>query len=101
MFSQRFKRGVFVLEALNAFGTTIYFFYLFFFMTERYHFGNRENLLLAAGNGLLYSFSALLGGKMVQRYGYLNALIFGFVLICGSLTIGFFSHSLPAHLILT
>jgi hypothetical protein len=67
-----------VLEGLNSFGSSFYFYYLFFLMQRQFGFGNLENLALAALNGLVYALTAWLAGRFGQRYGYFKALGVGF-----------------------
>jgi hypothetical protein len=50
----RFKRAVFLLEAINALGTTFYFNYLFFLLKHQFGFSIRANLLVCALNGFAY-----------------------------------------------
>lgn len=84
----RLKAGCFVLEGLNAFGTTLYFYYLYFFMHGRFGFGNKANLLLAAASGLVYVVSVYLGGKFAQRAGYFTALKLGLAVMIAALAVG-------------
>lgn len=89
MFTPRVKAGVFVLEGLNAYATTVYFTYLFFFMRERFGFTNLENLTLCALNGAVYAVWVALAGHYAQRRGYFHALkwgiaIMGVVMLVGS-----------------
>ena len=96
--SRRSHAGVFVLEALNALGTTWYFFYAYFFMEAKFGFGKLQNLMLAAGLGLAYAAASWFGGKFAQRRGYFTALAVGLAVMAGSLAIGDLVESLAAHL---
>jgi len=78
MTQNRLKTGYYTLEGLNAFATAYYFYYLFFFMRDRFDYGNLENLLLSAANGFIYMFAAFYGGRFAQRFGYFRALRVGF-----------------------
>lgn len=78
MTARQLKTGFFVLEGLNSFATSFYFYYLFFFMQRQFGFGNLENLALAALNGLIYAGVAWLAGVFGQRFGYYKALAVGF-----------------------
>lgn len=91
------KTGYFVLEGLNAFATTHFFYYLFFFMSKVHGFGNRENLALAALNGLVYAFGAWWGGRFGQRFGYFRALQSGFGIMAAALAGGAFVQSVVGH----
>ena len=66
MSARQLKAGIFVLEGLNAFATSFYFYYLFFFMQRQFGFGNLGNLSLAALNGLVYTFTAWAAGRFGQ-----------------------------------
>jgi predicted MFS family arabinose efflux permease len=88
MFSRRLKTGYFVLEGLNSFGTVYYFYYFYYFMQQRFGFGNKANLALAALNGVTYAIVAWWAGKFAQRFGYFNALKLGFAVMLSSLCVG-------------
>jgi predicted MFS family arabinose efflux permease len=88
MFSPRVKTGVFVLEGLNSFATTIYFTYLFFVMRDRFGFTNLENLTLCAANGAVYAGWVSFAGRLAQRRGYFWALKLGFSIMGGALVVG-------------
>ena len=90
MFSRRLKTGYFVLEGLNSFGTVYYFYYFYFFMQQRFGFGNKANLALAALNGATYAVVAWWAGKFAQRFGYFNALKLGFAVMLSALGVGAF-----------
>jgi predicted MFS family arabinose efflux permease len=82
------KTGYFVLEGLNAFATSLYFNYLFFYTQSRFGFGNLQNLLLSALNGFIYMSAAWFGGRVAQRYGYHRALKFGVLIMAVMLVAG-------------
>lgn len=91
MYSRRLKAGYFVLEGLNSFATSFYFYYLFFYMSAVFGFGNRGNLALACLNGFVYTFAAIYGGRFAQRRGYFLSLKTGFsVMIIALLIAGCF-----------
>jgi MFS family permease len=88
MTARHLKPWYFVIEGLNAFGTSYYFSYLFFYMQAQFGFGDLQNLMLSALNGLVYVGGSWFGGRMAQRFGYRRALGFGFglmtlALLCG------------------
>jgi MFS family permease len=62
---------------MTAGGTTLFFYYLYFFMRERFGFSETKNLLLAAGLGYLYSVGSFMAGRFAQRFGYFFCLRFG------------------------
>jgi MFS family permease len=93
------KLTFFALEALNSLSTSYYFFYLFFFMAEKYGFDNRDNLALAAFNGFVYMANAWLGGRFGQRFGYLNALQVGVIGMALPLMAGYTLDSSWGHIL--
>lgn len=99
MIQRRLKFSLFLLEACNSFATSLYFFYLFFFMAKQYGFENRHNLALAALNGFVYMNVAWLGGRFGQRLGYFNALTLGFSLMAVALTVGGLLNNLAGHIL--
>lgn len=78
MYPRRVKIGAFVLEGLNAFSTTLYFYFVYFFLKSEFGFGSRENLLWAVAQGGIYIWGSLRGGNYGQRRGYLRAMGLGF-----------------------
>jgi MFS family permease len=82
---RQIKTGYFAVQWLNSFGTSFYFYYLFFVMEKRYGFGNLENLFIAAVNGFIYTFAAWYGGRFGQRHGYFTALGLGFSIMIAAL----------------
>jgi predicted MFS family arabinose efflux permease len=74
------KTWFFALAALNTLATTWFASYLFFFLRDRFGFGNRENLWVSALYGFVYIFAAWQCGKFAQRRGYITSLKVGF---CG------------------
>ena len=93
------KTGYFVIEGLNSFAVTFYFYYLYFFMQKQFGFGNKANLLVAAANGLIYVCFAWWGGRFAQRHGYSTALKTGLLTMMIPLSIGSQLHSLAGHLV--
>lgn len=100
MFTPRVKAGVFVLEGLNAYATTVYFTYLFFFMRDRFGFSNLENLTLGALNGAVYAVWVALAGRYAQRRGYFHALKLGFAIMGALMVAGSFITSLGGQVAL-
>lgn len=96
MYSPTVKRGVFVLEGLNSFGLTYFFYYFYFFTHKKFGFDNKANLVLAAGLGLVCMVAAVYGGRFAQRAGYFAALKVGFVTMLASLSVGFFLKDIVA-----
>ena len=88
MTHRQIKVGVFALTALNTIATTFYFNYLFFFLTARFGFDNRQNLWVSALHGLVYVASAWQCGKFAQRRGYFTSLKFGYAALTGLMLVG-------------
>jgi predicted MFS family arabinose efflux permease len=85
---RQLKIGYFALEGINAFATSFYFSYLFFYMRAEFGFGNLGNLTLGAINGAVYIPAALYGGRFAQRRGYFSALKLGFGTMAIALAVG-------------
>lgn len=66
------------LTAFNTIASQYYFSYLFFFLRDRFGFGNRGNLMAAALHGGIYIVAAWNGGRFAERRGYLTSLVVGF-----------------------
>jgi predicted MFS family arabinose efflux permease len=97
---RRFKTGIYVLEGLNAFGTTYFFFYLFFLLRDHFGFGNIGNLGVSAMHGFIYFFASWQGGRFAQKFGYFNALYLGFiVMLVSNLAAWGLDFSLTAQLV--
>ena len=60
----RLKAGYYLLTALASIASSYYFNYLFFFLRDRFGFGNRENLAMAALHGAIYIVRVLAGGPV-------------------------------------
>lgn len=85
MFSPRVKLGIFGLEGANAFAMTLFSYYLFFHMHERFGFSNEGNLALSATNGIVYAVSAWFAGQFAQRHGYFFSLRLGWIIMAAGL----------------
>jgi MFS family permease len=82
------KIAFFSMELINCYGVIFYSNYLYFYMKTRFGFGDIENLMLAALNGIIYIFAAWQGGAFSQRHGYIRSIYVGFIgiglsLVCG------------------
>lgn len=93
------KFGLFVLEGLNSFGTTLYFYYVYFFAERQFGFTKFQNLLLAAALGLTYGISSIISGRFAQRRGYFVALKTGYLIMASMMIWGAFVERLGPHLI--
>lgn len=86
--SRKLKTAVFALEAINALSTTYFFYDIYFYTQDQFHFNVRQNLLLAAALGAFYAVSAFYGGRFAQRYGYLTSVKWGAGLMAGLFLLG-------------
>jgi predicted MFS family arabinose efflux permease len=66
------------LTAFNTIASAYYLNYLFFYLHDRFAFGSRGNLSVAALHGGVYIVAAWNGGRFAERRGYLTSLIAGF-----------------------
>jgi predicted MFS family arabinose efflux permease len=98
MTQRQLKSGYFALAALNTLATCYFFNYLFFFLRDRFGFGNRQNLWVSALYGFIYIFSAWQCGKFAQRRGVLTSLRLGFSGLALLMAIGGLVDSLPGVL---
>ena len=85
---RQLKTGYLVLTWLNIYAVAYYFNYLFFHLRQDFGFGNRENLLFAALNGLIYVPASWYGGKFTQRHGSFAALKVGLTSMAALLGLG-------------
>ncbi len=97
------QRFWFSLVAINSLAVTYYFNYLFFYMSDHFGFGNRENLLLTVMHGAIYAICAWNSGRFAHRFGYLFSLRLGFfgmlgVTVLAGITPHVFGYS-PAALV--
>ena len=87
MTTRQLKTGYFAIAAMNTLATTWFLNYLFFFLHDRFGFGNRENLWVSALYGFVYMFAAWQCGKFAQRRGYLASLKLGFAALTAVMTV--------------
>ena len=99
MSPRQLKTGFFILTAVNAFATSYYFNYLFFYLQKQFGFGNLGNLTFSALNGFVYIFASLYGGRFAQSRGYFLALNLGFIGMVGVLLAGLFLPTVPGQLL--
>ncbi len=72
------KVGYYGLTSLNMLATSYYLNYQFFFLRDRFGFGDRENLAVSALHGLIYTVAAWQGGRFAERRGPFASLYRGF-----------------------
>ena len=99
MSPRKLKAGYFVLTWLNIYAVAYYFNYLFFYLRQDYGFDNRQNLLFATLNGLVYVPASWFGGRFAQRRGYSAALKIGFAGTTLALGLGGVFHGILAQTI--
>lgn len=78
MTHRQLKAGYFTLAGMNTLATSYYFNYLFFFLRDRFGYGNCGNLWVTALSGFIYIFAAWQCGKFAARFGRLLSLKLGF-----------------------
>ena len=100
MHGRKVITAVFILEGINSFATTLYFYYIYFFTEKQFGFTKMQNLLLAAAIGLTYGIASILGGKFAQRRGYFAALKAGYAIMAVTIGAGAFVSSQPLHLLI-
>ena len=100
MHGRKVITAVFILEGINSFATTLYFYYIYFFTEKQFGFTKMQNLLLAAAIGLTDGIASILGGKFAQRRGYFAALKAGYAIMAVTIGAGAFVSSLPLHLLI-
>jgi predicted MFS family arabinose efflux permease len=100
MTHRQLKAGYFALAGMNTLATSYYFNYLFFFLRDRFGFGNRENLWVSALHGFVYIFAAWQCGKFAERRGYITSLKLGFLGLTAAMVCGAFLQSPVAQLVL-
>lgn len=92
------KNWFFTLAALNTLAATWFSSYLFFYLRDHFHFGNRQNLWVSALYGFVYTFAAWRCGKFAQRYGFITSLKVGFGGLTVMMIIGALLHSVAGIL---
>ena len=99
--SRQFKTVCFAIEGMSSFSVSLYSYYIYFLMRDRFGFSGRDNLAFAALNGLIYIFASWQGGRFAQRRGYFNALKFGFSVMILALAAGSLFDSVPGLVLAT
>ncbi len=86
--SRQFKTVCFAIEGASSFAASLFSYYVYFLMRDRFGFSARDNLAFAALNGLIYVIASLQGGRFGQRRGYFNALKLGLGVMIFALAAG-------------
>jgi len=97
---RQLKRWYYGITASNTVASAYYLNYLFFFLHDRFGFGNRGNLLVAALHGATYIFAAWFGGRFAERRGYLTSLAAGFAGLAVCTLVGFFLDSAAGQVLI-
>jgi predicted MFS family arabinose efflux permease len=93
------KALFYLLELINCYAVVYYSNFLFFYMKAVFGFGELENLLLAALNGMVYTVASWKGGAFAQRYGCIRALYIGFGGMAATLLAALFLPNAPGQVI--
>ena len=80
--------------AANTLASTLFSNYLFFFLRDKFGFGNRENLWVSALYGFVYMLAAWQCGRFAQRRGFIASLKVGFGGLAVMMTIGALLHTI-------
>ncbi len=99
MHTRQSKTIFYVIEGLNALGSSYFNSYVFFLLRDRFGFGNLGNLSVSAVVGFVYVFAAWQGGRFAQRFGYYTALKTGFGGLAACLAAGALVPSLATTLL--
>jgi hypothetical protein len=73
--------GIYAVETLSSIGQNLLVVGIFFYTQHRLGWGVIDNLLLATGQGLVYTAGALLAGRAARRLGRRRGLIWLFALM--------------------
>jgi predicted MFS family arabinose efflux permease len=79
------------LTAVNSVASSYFLNYFFFYLHDRFGFGNRENLMVSALHGGIYIFAAWQGGRFAERRGARASLLVGFTGLCACMLAGLFA----------
>lgn len=99
MTQRQLKSGYYTLTALNTLATSYYLNYLFFYLRDRFGFGDRENLWVTALHGFIYALAAWQCGKFAQRQGFHASLKLGFAGLTVCMVTGALAHTALGNLI--
>jgi MFS family permease len=78
----------YLIEGLNAYGTTLFFLGVFFHARLLHGFSDTANLLLAATQGGAYVLSTRAGGRYADRVGPVSSVAIGLSGMCLALVLG-------------
>jgi MFS family permease len=86
------------IEFINCLAAVYYSNFIFFYMKSHFGFGELENLVLAALNGLVYMIASRKGGIFAQRFGYVQSIYIGCSGFAAAMGAGLFLDSIPAQI---
>lgn len=95
----RSKKLFYLFEGINCFSAVYYSNFIFFFMQKQFGFGDLENLLLAALNGIVYTVGSWQGGKFAQKYGPVFSITIGVSGLCVALFVGGMVHTIILQIV--
>jgi MFS family permease len=87
----RRRRGMlYAVEAVTGLASTMLIISIFFYTERKFGWGMRQNLVLAAVQGLVYVVGSLAASSISQRFGRRRSLLVLFVLIGAIAAVGIF-----------
>ena len=95
----RLKAGYYAITAVATIAASGYFNYLFFFLHDRFGFGDRENLGVAAAYGAVYTAAAWPCSRFAERRGFHTSLAVGFVALVATMVAGGLATTTAMHLV--
>ena len=78
--------GYYLLEGLNSASTSLFFLAIYFWAQARLEFGDADNLLLGALQGITYIVFSVIGGRLSEKWGYDR--LYSCVLVLAALALG-------------
>jgi MFS family permease len=94
------KSLFYLLEFLHCYGVVFYSNFIFFYMNRQFGFGAKENLLLAALHGTVYTIASWQGGAFAQRHGYVKSLYIGCIGMSLMMVAGLFAHGATTQVVI-
>ena len=94
------KWPVFVFEAVSAYAATLYSTYFYFCLAGTFGFSNKQNLLVAAANGVFATLGAWGGSRLSDKIGGPNLLKLAIVWVLITLVVADrFEHSVGIQIL--
>jgi predicted MFS family arabinose efflux permease len=96
----RSKKLFYLFEFSSCVATVYYSNFLFFYLQKVFGFGDFENLLVAALNGIVYVFGSWQGGKFSNKHGPILSLSLGISgMVLALITAGIFHSNIPVQIV--